>query len=257
MVNFFLYSYLQYYFMDVFNYPNDSFIKITFDWSNLPVLFVEVMIPDYRCEPPAPFYGTYCWKDTWYSDGRKILSSEDLIASATPSVHDGNLFVKNILTLQNSSISVSSELHIYDTVVVSGSFTIESDKLWLHNVILEVVLSSDQEQEIQEDGWIKINGIKTNSVETSKSLFEKVNIVGKTNYSDCGLITQQYLEDGRLVILLEIPNCHAPNYYLIVTLLVFSMLALALLISGIIVYKHQRTISKTIKTMKKKIGTKN
>jgi len=261
---------IQYYFKDIFNYPNGSFIKVDLDWINLPELLIEAQIPNYHCKPPAPFYGTYCWMDQWYSDGVINVVSEDLIASVTTSLHQGSLLISTNISLQNSSLTITDsliinnpisggiiqisnstvvpcKLFVYDSVLeISSLFTIDTEELFLHNASLRIILSSEQEQELENDHRLEITGISTEKV---NNYFSQLEIVGKTNYSDCNLTTQQFLQDGRLIILLEIPDCKS-KVYLIVTICVFSILGLALLITAIVIFQRNKAVADSFLSLK-------
>jgi len=263
-------TFIQIYFMDIFNYPNISFIDVVLDWVNLPELFVEARIPNSTCKPPAPFYGTYCWLDHWTSDGLKRVEYEDLIASASISLHQGSLLISTNMSLQDSyliitdtlninnaisggiikisnSTIVPSKLFIYDSFLeISSDFTIDAEEIFLNNASLRIILSSEQEQQLENDQRLEITGISTRKL---NNYFNQLEIVGNTNFSECELSTQQSFSDNRLIILLEFSDCNSKLYF-ILTVCGFSMLGLALLITGIIIYKRNQALTRLFKSLK-------
>jgi len=264
---------LKTYFIDIFSYPNTSFVTTIPDFRNLSDLHVRAYIPNYHCEPPAPFFGTYCWLDKWYSEGMITVNSEDLIASPSTSFHQGTLMVTNHLKIDNSSLVITgnliinslygifqisnsslspTKLEIYDSIIeINGNSSIDAKELVLDKATLRVVLSNEDLLLLENKHSIEITGISALKIE---NYFNQVDIIGNITNTECPVTTNQYRTDKRLIISVQIPDCNStPDLQFIITVSVLCGLVFAIIIAAIIVYKHKQEIARTLSNLREQV----
>jgi len=174
------------FFEDAFDVP-ESVVSVVYQPVN-ETLFITNITVQAGCALPQPFYSGICINATWISSGEVTVSREDIIASSTPAIHQGDLVLQSKMTLE-SSFSVENTLLVQSTNVTVGggslqtkNFIMESSSLTItglssinsaENISMSSsVLILGTSQTISTTGCIHINqstlNIDTDQVVTGK-----------------------------------------------------------------------------------------
>jgi len=208
------------------SYPNSSFVDISVFETGPYNISVTVVLPNYHCVPPAPFYGTYCWKDNWYSEGVIQVFTADLVGSSgTDTVHHGSLVIEDQITVVNSSLHITDNLIISNSsygvfqvsnstvssgqltfatgstivITLTGNTSISSGSVNIQGGTLRIILTPEQEEELKKYGTLSLSTINSENIQGQ---FDNVEFT-VANSSACNLQASQEVQNNQLVAILN------------------------------------------------------
>jgi len=229
-------------------YPNSSFVSVVASLENSTVVVIAVRFANWHCLLPAPFYGTYCWGDHWYSEGNITITTEDLVASPSGSIHQGSFQIQDntplnvvgssftiqndlvvnsssILRVYNSSISVGDTLRVVGSnleIGVSGSNITANAVILEDGSSLTIVLSADDEQTLNSNGLLTVQVLKFGSLNGN---FDTILVqTANGTASEACILTS--IENESLIVQISVDStCTKPApYYVIAYAVIFPVL---------------------------------
>eukprot|EP01124_Arcella_intermedia_P037035 TRINITY_DN9830_c0_g1_i1.p1 TRINITY_DN9830_c0_g1~~TRINITY_DN9830_c0_g1_i1.p1 ORF type:complete len:587 (-),score=125.95 TRINITY_DN9830_c0_g1_i1:13-1773(-) len=250
--------------VNVFRYPNDSFVKVS-SYQVGSRVFSMVQLSEWNCSLPGPFYGTACIGKVWNSFGEQVVSYEDLIANLLD--HYGSLIITNILNILEGTLSAQNNLFISNGVVLIVNSTISvgddihfsggtlqidvSSNISANNIIINegnsIIINLDQQTYLNylSTGNITIMPFKANNVSGD---FSQITFQGPNGTLD-GCASSTHQGNTYFVTLSDCNNQISTNTPVLIGAIVGGVLSLAIVISFVYILVRLYNFQKSMKAL--------